>query len=168
MDTPALIIDLRGNGGGQTDVQMNIGSLLFHAETSLGSFQRRGGKPEQIITHESDQVYKGRIVVLVDEISASASEVFAAAMQESGRARIIGGQTCGCVLNSWSKQLKGGGTLRWSARIYTSPQNRKLEGVGVKPDEIIPLTVSDLRQGRDVPLEVTEKFLSRRRRSGRD
>jgi carboxyl-terminal processing protease len=162
MDAPALIIDLRGNGGGQTDVQLNIGSLLFSAETSLGSFQRRAGQPEQIITHKSDQVYKGRIVVLVDEVSASASEVFAVAMQELGRARIIGGQTCGCVLNSWSKPLKGGGTLRWSARIYTSPQNRRLEGIGVKPDEIVPLTVSDLRQARDAALEAAERFLSGR------
>jgi carboxyl-terminal processing protease len=168
MDAPALIIDLRCNGGGQTDVQQNIGSLLFQNETSLGSFRRRGGQREPIITRKSDRVYKGRIVVLVDEISASASEVFAAAMQERGRARIIGGQTCGCVLNSWSKPLKGGSTLRWSARIYTSPQNHRLEGVGVKPDEIVPLTVSDLRQGRDAALEAAERFLSRRRNSGRD
>ena len=107
MDTPGLIIDLRGNGGGHTDVQLNIGSLLFPSETSLGSFKKRDGQPERIITHKSDQVYRGKVVVLVDEVSASASEVFAAAMQEHHRAMIIGRQTCGCVLNSWSKPLKG-------------------------------------------------------------
>lgn len=161
MDLPALIIDLRGNGGGQTDVQLNIGSLFFPIETSLGSFTKRGGQTEHVITHKSDQIYKGKVVILVDEDSASASEVFAVAMQENQRARIIGRQTCGCVLNSWSKKLKGGGSLSWSARIYNSPKNQKLEGVGVTPDEVVSQTISDLRQGHDSALEAAKNFLAR-------
>ncbi len=114
------------------------------------------------MTHKSDQVYQGNVAILVDEVSASASEVFAAAMQENKRARIIGRQTCGCVLNRWDKKVKGGGTLGWSARIYISPKNRVLEGIGVTPDETVALTVSDLRQGRDAALEAAKKFLTRR------
>lgn len=163
METPGLIIDVRGNGGGHTDVLLNIGSLFFATETSLGSFKKRGGQPERIITHQSDQIYNGAVVVLVDEVSASASEVFAAAMQERKRALIIGRQTCGCVLNKWSKQLKGGGTLWWSARVYISPKNRVLEGVGVSPDETVALTVSDLREGRDAALAAAENALRARR-----
>lgn len=165
MDTPGLILDLRGNGGGHTDVQLNIGSFFFPSEISLGSFQKRGGQPERIITPKSDQVYKGKVVVLVDEVSASASEVFAAAMQEHNRSKIIGQQTCGCVLNSWSKPVKGGGTLRWSARVYSSPKGRILEGTGVIPDEAVALTISDLRDGRDAALERSESVLSGRRRN---
>lgn len=159
MDAPGLIIDLRGNGGGQTSVQLNIGSLFFPSETSLGSFRKRGGEPERVITRKSDQVYKGSVVVLVDEGSASASEVFAAAMQDNNRALVIGRRTCGCVLNSWSKQLKDGSTLAWSARMYTSPNSRVLEGVGVAPDKTVELTISDLRQGRDAGLEAAENAL---------
>lgn len=160
IDTSGLIIDLRGNGGGQTDVQLNIGSLFFPTETSFGSFTKRGGPPEQVTTRKSDQVYKSKVVVLVDEISASASEVFAAAMQEHKRARITGQQTWGCVLNRWNKKIKGGGTLGWRARIYISPKNHVLEGTGVTPDETVALKITDVRQGRDAALEAAEKFLA--------
>ena len=161
MDTAALILDLRDNGGGQTEILLNIGSVLFPAETNFGSFKRRGGPPEQIVTRKSDEVYKGKVVILVNEVSASASEVFAAALQELGRARVIGQRTCGCVLNRQDKNVKGGGTLGWSARIYASPKNRVLEGTGVTPDEIVALKISDLREGRDAALEAAERSLAR-------
>ena len=167
MDTSGLIIDLRGNSGGQTDILLNIGSLFFPAKTSFGSFSKRGGQPEQIITHKLDRIYKGRVIVLVDEVSASASELFAVAMQENSRARIIGRQTCGCVLNQASKKERGGGTLRWSARVYSSPQGHILEGIGVSLDEKVALTISDLRRGRDATLEAAEKELRVKRGSPR-
>lgn len=159
MDTSGLIIDLRGNGGGQTEILLNISSLFFPTQVSFGGFKRRGGTLEQIVTHKLNQTYKGAVVILVDEGSASASEVFTVSMQEYARAHIIGRQTCGCVLNQWSKKVNGGGTLRWSARVYSSPKGRVLEGTGVIPDETIALTISDLRQARDATLEAAENKL---------
>ncbi len=163
MDTSGLIIDLRGNGGGQTDVLLNISSSFFPRETSFGGFKKRASIVEEIFTHKTDQTYNGEIVILADEASASASEVFTASMQEHSRARIIGQQTCGCVLNQWTKKEKGSGTLRWSARVYSSPEGRILEGTGVIPNEVVALTISDLRQGRDAALELAENSLTGRR-----
>ncbi len=159
MDTPGLVVDLRGNGGGQTDVLLNISSIFFPKEVSFGGFKKRGGTVEEIFTRKPDQTYKGAVVILVDEDSASASEVFTVSMQESARARIIGRQTCGCVLNQWTKKEKGGGTLRWSARVYSSPKGRVLEGTGVIPEEIVAPLISDLQQGRDAALEAAENAL---------
>lgn len=162
MDTPGLVIDLRGNGGGQTEVLLNISSLFFAKEVSLGGFKKRGGTVEEIFTHRVDRTYKGAVVILVDEDSASSSEVFTVSMQETARARVIGRQTCGCVLNQWTKKEKGGGTLGWSARAYSSPQGHVLEGTGVIPEEMVALRISDLRQGRDVALEAAETALELR------
>jgi len=106
-------------------------------------------------------------VILVDEGSASASETFSQFMQESGRAQIIGRQTCGCVLNSYSKRTKDGGTLRYSARVYVSPKGRVLEGTGVMPDETVALTIADLQRGRDAALERAENVLRTLQGSGR-
>jgi carboxyl-terminal processing protease len=160
IDTRGLLIDLRGNGGGSGEVLQQIASIFFARVTHSGSFRTRAGGLEKYYTLKPDKVYKGAVVILVDENSASASETFTAFMQESGRAAVVGRQTCGCALNSYTRKIKGGGTLRFSARLYISPNGRVLEGAGVSPDEEVPLTVSDLRRGRDAALEAGERRLS--------
>ena len=167
MDAPGLVIDLRGNGGGSGEVLLNIASNFFATETSYGGFRPRNGEAQKYYTHRIEKVYTGAILILVDEGSASASETFSQFMQESGRAQIIGRQTCGCVLNSYSKRTKDGGTLRYSARVYVSPKGRVLEGTGVMPDETVALTIADLQRGRDAALERAENVLRTLQGSGR-
>jgi C-terminal processing protease CtpA/Prc len=163
-DTPGLVIDLRANGGGQTEVVLNIASNFFAAPTYTGGFRRRDGTLDRYSTHApaAARLYKQPIVILIDERSASASETFTIFMQESKRAYVMGRQSNGALLNTRIRKIKGGGTLRVSIRAYVSPQGRIPEGTGVVPDQTIPVTISDLRQGRDAALEAAEAYLKGR------
>lgn len=163
-DSTGLIIDLRGNGGGDTGVLLNIASNFFPTVTNYGAFKSRQGTLQTYSTHPPERLYKKPVVILVDAKSASASESFSVFMQESRRAYIVGEQTCGCTLNQKNKLVKGGGTLLWSYRSYISPAGRNLEGVGIIPDKTVALTISDLRRGRDAALEAAENRLAPGRR----
>ena len=159
-DAPGLVIDLRGNGGGEARVVQEITGNFFARETYSGSILTRSRPPQKSYTRPSPNPYRGPVVVIVDEESASASETFTAFMQESGRARVVGRQTAGSTLGRTGfREFKGGGRLHFSTRSYVTPSGRELEGVGVSPDVTVALTLADLRTGRDAALEAAEALL---------
>ena len=106
------------------------------------------------------QIYSGPVVILVSEYSASATEVFSAGMQDSGRGTLVGSQSCGCVLGiTHDRVMKGGGVLEISEVLWFSPKDRKLEGEGVIPDKVVVPTIASLQEKRDLILEEGEKVL---------
>ena len=109
-------------------------------------------------------VYRGPVVVLVSGRTASGAEMFAAAMQERKRGRIVGtgSSTCGCLVGvSRSINLADGGKLNVSDTDFRTARGHRVEGIGVLPDERVELTIADLRDGRDRALEWSLSFLSR-------
>jgi carboxyl-terminal processing protease len=160
-DAPALVVDIRGNGGGETRVMLDIAGNFFERPTYYGGFRNRAGEVQKYHTRRNPQAYRAPLVILLDEDSASASETFAAFMHEAGRARLVGRTTAGSTLNQGGRrQFKGGGELRYSTRSFLTPSGRELEGVGVAPDLEVALTLADLRAGRDAALEAAEALLS--------
>jgi carboxyl-terminal processing protease len=96
--------------------------------------------------------FSGPLVILVDEQTASASECFAGAMQSLGRARIIGAQTMGQALPASTRVRTNGDVLMYAVGDFTTSTGRRLEGAGVVPDEIVPLSRRALAAGDDEPL----------------
>jgi carboxyl-terminal processing protease len=170
--TPGLILDLRRNHGGVGATLEAMAAVFFDSKTlferrmsrkQVSASERDGHRTEEtqaFVGKNGAQVYSGPVVILVSEYSASATEVFAAGMQDSGRATLVGNQSCGCVLGiTHDRVMKGGGVLEISEVLWFSPKNRKLEGEGVIPDKVAVPTIASLREKRDVVLEEGEKML---------
>jgi C-terminal processing protease CtpA/Prc len=162
-DSPGVIIDLRGiKGGDIKSVGLKIANHFFPSKVSFGKFINRSGEVpvgRSLSAKGDSQTYNGPVVILVDEATASAGEVFASGFQENLRAKVIGQQSCGCVLDRDSKKVKGGGVLYFSHLGYISSKGRKLEGAGVVPDKTVKPTIAGLQEGRDLILEEAENIL---------
>jgi len=157
---PGVVIDIRGNPGGEADEVVKIASYFFNSHVSFGKFTARSGRAIFFRTSDDDQVYKGPVAILINEGSGSGSELFAGVMQESRRAVVIGRRSCGCMLGiSKFRKVKGGGELAVSEFGYVSPLGKTFEGTGVTPDKAIELKISDLQRHRDAALDEAERVL---------
>jgi carboxyl-terminal processing protease len=153
-----LVIDLRDNGGGDAEAMTDIASAFLPAGTSLGRFTDRNGalvstpQTRAALLLAADEItrFRAPVILLTSARTASAAEIFAAALRENDRVQVIGEQTCGCVLGIRRRHtLPDGGALDLSELDYTTAAGRRLEGAGLTPDEIIAPTRADLRAGRD-------------------
>jgi len=139
------IIDLRGNPGGSDGTDGSFADWLFRGEGALSKTRFRD-LPEPVsrtFPGKGDSAYTGAIAVLVDELSASHSEVLAAGLRDLRRARVVGGRaTRGAVMASDFLPLPTGAEIQVAIGQPRSPKGLVLEGVGVVPDLLVPLTKS--------------------------
>jgi carboxyl-terminal processing protease len=165
-DTPSLIIDLRYNGGGSINEVLRMAGYLLNEKRMFGKFLRRSGKTKQTLRsfsagQKGEQVYSKPVIILTSKFSASGSELFSSSLQEFGRAKVIGTQTCGCLLGiSRKHRLEGGGELHISDIGFLSSQGRIYEKVGVTPDIVIEPQIIDLQSGFDRGIDEAEKMLN--------
>ncbi len=165
-EAPGLLIDLRGNRGGSVQLALELMSPLFAKKLVAGQLITRTGRPVTAMfglltltdleyrLQGNGKPYTGPVVVLVDEASASASEMVAASLQGMGRAKVVGRTTCGCLLGMLGfVNVPGGGGLSYSEIDFQPTGGRRVEGQGVVPDVPVALTRTALQTGRDLDLE---------------
>ena len=153
-----LIIDVRGNPGG----------LLNATVETTGEFIDEGVILRQIDREGNEEVFRDRaggagvdleLVVLINEHSASGSEVMAAALRDSGRAVLIGTTTTGKGTVNVPRRLSDGSVLYVSIARYLTPNNAPVEGVGVVPDIEIAIPDTGFEAGQDIQLYVAIEYL---------
>ena len=151
-DAKGIVFDLRGNPGGIGGMASGVAGLLVKEQASLGSMKSRE-TVQKFIVYPQSNPFAGKIIILTDYGTASTSEVFAAGMQEIGRAKVIGERSAGAVLPSVFTVLPTGAIFQYPISDYKSPKNVLIEKRGVAPDIEIKQTRKALLGGRDLPLE---------------
>lgn len=142
-----LVIDLRNNGGGSLKTVVDIAGL-FIKEGPVVQVASNGDTPEVLEDRDPSIVWDGPLVILVNEISASASEILAAAVQDYGRGIIIGGkQTYGkgtvqnvVDLNQWVRNNQSGdlGALKVTTQKFYRVNGGSTQLKGVESDVVVP------------------------------
>jgi len=150
----ALVLDLRGNPGGLVDELKNISEALLPQSSPILQMTSRNGKTVPLETLQPP-ILPATIpmVTLVDEGSASASELLAAALQESNRAVIAGVKTAGAVEIGITVDLPEDAGLAVTVARLVSGKGVRLEGRGVIPDEQQPLETPALNLGHDTQFD---------------
>jgi carboxyl-terminal processing protease len=160
-------VDIRGNPGGIGAMVMAFGGHFLDTTAALGVITTRGrtlrfvANPRRANTrNEPVRPYAGPLAIVVDSLSMSTSEIFAAGMQATGRARIVGENTPGLALPAVLTRLPTGDVLMHVFADFTDPTGRRIEGRGVVPDVVVPLTRRDLLGGRDAPLDAAVTWIT--------
>lgn len=160
-DNPkGLIIDLRNNPGGFLDTSVDIASYWL--------------EPNQVVVRETfsdkrkDQDYKSakknslahlKTVVLVNEGSASASEILAGALQDYGLAKVVGMVTFGKGSVQQLINLQDGSSVKITVARWLTPKGRTIEEQGISPDYEVDLTLDDYENDRDPQLDRAKELI---------
>jgi carboxyl-terminal processing protease len=159
----ALILDLRANPGGLVDELWDISAALLPQSSPILQMTKRNGKTVLLETLEPPILPTSvPIVTLVDEGSASASELLAAALQEQTRAVITGVKTAGAVEIGITVDLPEEAGMEVTVARLLSGRGVRLEGRGVIPDETQTLETSALNSGRDSQMDKALELLKQR------
>jgi C-terminal processing protease CtpA/Prc len=158
----ALIIDLRGNGGGSVDTLKDFIGMFFDHDVKLfDKIERKKTKPE-LAKRERPIYFPGKVVVLVDSESASASEIFARVMQLEKRGTVIGDRSSGSVMEATGFYFASSG-VDYGAEVTVAnlimTDGKSLEHHGVMPDEVALPQPGDLESERDPVLSQAAKEL---------
>ena len=127
-----LVVDLRNTPGGSLDTVTNMLRLLL-PEGTIVSTKDKNGKTDEI-TCDGTHEFKKAMAVLVNQYSASASEIFSGAVQDYGTAKIVGVTTYGKGVVQQLMDLGDGTCLKVTIAEYYTPNGRSINGKGVEPD----------------------------------
>lgn len=156
----SLIIDVRGNGGGVVDESIEILELLCNkGDTLLITIDKQN--KETVTKSTKNQKIKLPVVVLTNGYSASASEIFAGALKDNNRAKLVGTKTYGKGVIQTLIKLSDGSGLKMTTEEYYTPNKNKINKVGIEPNEEVklPTDIKELTDDNDTQLKKAIEML---------
>jgi carboxyl-terminal processing protease len=159
-DPDGVILDVRYNGGGYLDIAVEIASEFIQGEKPAVQIETREDENDEIFyMYNNARLPNVPLVILVNDGSASASEILAGVIQDYDRGLVIGEQTYGKGSVQEVEILEDGSSLRLTIAKWLTPSGRDIDDVGIMPDRIIELSLEDLENDTDTQLEEARTYL---------
>ena len=155
-----VILDLRNNPGGFLETSVFVSSL-FIKDGVIVSEESKGGAKNNYDSTGDGRLKDYKLVVLINEGSASASEIVAGAIQDTGKGVLIGEKTYGKGSVQELESLKAGAYLRLTVAKWLTPKGRYINAEGIKPDIEVKITEKDIDSGKDPQLDKAIKELKK-------
>lgn len=150
-----LILDLRGNGGGLVLMLKRLIGYFFEQDIKISELKYRKEVKANVANTKGNRGFKGKLIVLIDSRSASASEIFSRVIQLEKRGVVMGDRSAGAVMQSRQHGHEVGletisvyGASITNADVIMK-DGKSLEHVGVMPDELLLPAAADLAANRD-------------------
>jgi carboxyl-terminal processing protease len=149
-DKAGYIVDLRGNPGGLLTNAISIADMFLRSGAIVSTVDRNGYK--QVAEASPALVTDKPLVILIDEGSASASEILSGALKDHGRALLVGRTTFGKGLVQEINPLSSKAGLNITIQKYLTPNDTDINKKGIAPDVMVKPTEADLKAEKDTPL----------------
>jgi carboxyl-terminal processing protease len=156
----SLIVDLRSNSGGYVDTAVDIISDFINKDDTILIEEWGDGSRNEYTARGNPLAPDIPMVLLVDGGSASASEIMAGALQDYGRAELIGTTTYGKgLIQNWIPLEDDSGAVRVTIARWLTPKEQQIQGNGLTPDITVEFTDEDIQAGNDVQLNAALEYL---------
>lgn len=154
-----LVLDLRNNPGGLLDQAVKISDIFIDKGVIVSTKGRIKEQNTVFYAHDNNGKFDLPLVVLVNEGSASASEIVAGALQDHKKALILGAQTFGKGSVQTIIPMDNGAGLRLTTAQYYTPSGRSIQATGITPDILVASIIANGGKEEDTPEEKKLKFL---------
>ena len=159
----SLIIDLRNNGGGLVEQALQIAGYIADKDSVL-LYEVDKNENEEIEKSEDDPIINIPIIILVNENTASSSEILAGALKDLGKAKIVGTTTYGKGVIQEVLTLPDGSGLKITTKKYLTPNKTEINEIGITPDEEVELpdtveNILDVSEEEDTQLQKAIEML---------
>ena len=152
-----VIVDLRNNPGGTVDSAQGLLGLWLNNQVVLT--ERRDSETVKTLNSTGSPILENiQTVVLINENSASASEITAGALRDYGKAKLVGKKSYGKGSVQVVLDLSSGSQLKVTEARWYTPKGKNIDKEGIKPDVEVELTADDVKNDKDPQLEKAESL----------
>ena len=157
-----MILDLRGNPGGYLDAAVDMASWFLEKGKPVVREDAGNGQAETVYRSSGYDIFNDnlKMIILVDNGSASASEILAGALQEYKIAKLVGTKTYGKGSVQQLLSIPDGASLKVTIAKWLTPSGKSISDGGLTPDVEVKLTEADFKAGKDPQMEKALQLLA--------